>query len=490
MDKVPQSELLSAYLDGELTAAERAQVEQLLAADPAARQLLEEFRALGKTLQSLPREKLGEDLDSRVLQLAQRRMAAETPQQPQEMRSPEKQCAEPPQPLRRNSGWRGTVRGMFSRQAIVWSGLAVAVAVMMTVWNHPRETRRIAMTPPPAAPVSAAVKPAEPAQSLTIQAVPEPAMPKLAMNNDNRDRLAAVPPPASAGSLSGQFRFAGVSEEKGAAAQSIGGGLRRGAAQNAPLRQQVQAQNDLGEIAQQTPAAQQKGVKSLLARSNVQVPSASSLGQSSQQLRPTNAGVDNERALRKAAEQATSLPPAQGVLVVYCEVTPEAAHQQTFNSLLTRNGMSPTSAGEKVAAKPEQIYVSATISQIEALLDQMKANRDAFPAVKVAPAPGVGWQADILQHKPVGKSEARARKTERALDDLAASSKPQHSPEKASPPTSSAPSATPKPGKHAAKRDDTADLLADGTPAAPAHVHRVLFVFRGVDDDSPKRGGR
>ena len=45
MNDLPQNELLSAYLDGELTAAEQADVERLLAANPAARQLLDELPA-------------------------------------------------------------------------------------------------------------------------------------------------------------------------------------------------------------------------------------------------------------------------------------------------------------------------------------------------------------------------------------------------------------------------------------------------------------
>ncbi len=44
MNDLPQNELLSAYLDGELTAAEQAEIEQLLADSPAARQLVEELR--------------------------------------------------------------------------------------------------------------------------------------------------------------------------------------------------------------------------------------------------------------------------------------------------------------------------------------------------------------------------------------------------------------------------------------------------------------
>ncbi len=45
MNEVPETELFSAYVDGELTAEEQARVEQILAASPEARQLLEELRA-------------------------------------------------------------------------------------------------------------------------------------------------------------------------------------------------------------------------------------------------------------------------------------------------------------------------------------------------------------------------------------------------------------------------------------------------------------
>ena len=74
MNDVPDTELFSAYLDGELTADEQVRVEQILATSPEARQLFEELRALGSTLQGLPQEKLDEDLSARVLEVAERRM--------------------------------------------------------------------------------------------------------------------------------------------------------------------------------------------------------------------------------------------------------------------------------------------------------------------------------------------------------------------------------------------------------------------------------
>ena len=64
MNHAAENKLFSAYLDGELTADEEARVEQLLAASPAAQQLMDELR-LSYTLQSLPAETLSEDISPR-----------------------------------------------------------------------------------------------------------------------------------------------------------------------------------------------------------------------------------------------------------------------------------------------------------------------------------------------------------------------------------------------------------------------------------------
>lgn len=60
-------ELLSAYLDDELSDAERAAAEIRLRDDPRARQLVAELRAVSAAVRALPREKLGEDLREAVL---------------------------------------------------------------------------------------------------------------------------------------------------------------------------------------------------------------------------------------------------------------------------------------------------------------------------------------------------------------------------------------------------------------------------------------
>ena len=67
-------ELLSAYVDGELTGEQLAQVEQQLADDPRACQLVDELRTLSREIQSLPKETIGQDLRTTVLQRAERAM--------------------------------------------------------------------------------------------------------------------------------------------------------------------------------------------------------------------------------------------------------------------------------------------------------------------------------------------------------------------------------------------------------------------------------
>lgn len=72
MNERPYDDLISAYLDGELSPAEVVEVEKLLAESADARQLLEDFRALGTGLRSLPKLQLGVDFQERVLRQAER----------------------------------------------------------------------------------------------------------------------------------------------------------------------------------------------------------------------------------------------------------------------------------------------------------------------------------------------------------------------------------------------------------------------------------
>lgn len=72
MTAIPDDELLSAYLDGELTADDSARVERLLAERPESRQLLEDLRLVRESLQTLPRRRLDDDFSQHVLRQAER----------------------------------------------------------------------------------------------------------------------------------------------------------------------------------------------------------------------------------------------------------------------------------------------------------------------------------------------------------------------------------------------------------------------------------
>ena len=61
-------ELLSAYLDGELSPAEQEQIDQALANDHGLQALLTELRQVRADLQLLPRHKLPPSFSDRVLQ--------------------------------------------------------------------------------------------------------------------------------------------------------------------------------------------------------------------------------------------------------------------------------------------------------------------------------------------------------------------------------------------------------------------------------------
>ena len=165
MNGVPDTELFSAYLDGELTADEQVRVEQILATSPEARQLLEELRALDSTLQGLPQEKLDEDLAARVLQVAERRMLL--PDDPGDKPFAGRAAEALKGPEADSIGWLGvpwrelSLRGMFSKRALVWSAVVVATALIISYNSPPppKMNREVAnLDKQPAAVVSATIR--------------------------------------------------------------------------------------------------------------------------------------------------------------------------------------------------------------------------------------------------------------------------------------------------------------------------------------------
>jgi hypothetical protein len=116
-------ELLSVYLDDELAPAERARVDERLAADPAARQLLDELRGVSRAMKELPAAKLGTDLRESVLRRAERAMLV-----PGELASPsEREKFTPSFPIGR------------SKRAWFWAISALAAGILLMVFQQAPE---------------------------------------------------------------------------------------------------------------------------------------------------------------------------------------------------------------------------------------------------------------------------------------------------------------------------------------------------------------
>jgi negative regulator of sigma E activity len=128
-DHDPQlDELLSAYVDGELTGPELAKVELRLQQDTNASEWVAEVQQLSRLMQSLPRQSPGPELRSQVLRQVAQEQAMSTGNPLASSGS--SSASEPPGTLRR---W-------------LWPGLAIAAALLLMFLqsNQPEVERRVA----------------------------------------------------------------------------------------------------------------------------------------------------------------------------------------------------------------------------------------------------------------------------------------------------------------------------------------------------------
>ncbi len=131
MLNLPENELFSAYIDGELTAEEQAQVEEVLSSSAAARQLVDDLRSLSQSLQALPAYHLDNGLAESVLRRAERQMLSQ-PAAP----LPEFHQVEPLRAER--SSW---ARRLLRPRNFAWSAIAIAVAVVLMMMESEKSSR-------------------------------------------------------------------------------------------------------------------------------------------------------------------------------------------------------------------------------------------------------------------------------------------------------------------------------------------------------------
>ncbi len=133
-----REELLSAYLDGELSAEDRAGVETWLDSSAECRQLLDELRSVRSSMESLPRHKLATDLGPAVLRRAERGVLGDA--QP-----PGVAGKITPGTLARNWWSRGGWR------RLVWPAAAIAAALLIALFDSDRKPaqKQVAQTRAP-----------------------------------------------------------------------------------------------------------------------------------------------------------------------------------------------------------------------------------------------------------------------------------------------------------------------------------------------------
>jgi hypothetical protein len=395
MNDLPENELFSAYLDGELTAAQQAEVEQLLAQNAAARQLMDELRALSATLQSLPAHRLPEDLSQQVLRVVERRAqglgirdsrlerdgpAATSGSEPP-IPNPQAPRPNPPPPATLHPS---RLRQILKPRNLRWPAIAVAAAIMIMVMNADRlppgkgdrDGPRVAMAP----------KDASLAEESTIG-------PAVGAENDAsrrfREEVLREEP-------------AGVEEKK---IDRLGEAVR--VVVGAPAAAPAAIMAKPSETAPVSPPA---GPPPLVAKAmdapgvgfGMKAPGEPGAEAPAQDFMAVKQGKESAGLVAKSAE--TVGKKADGPLVVLCAVTPEAMRSGAFERIakLGEAGLARKAKGDAQQAKEGEdriLDVELTQAQLTGVLVSLRNEPQFFPFIIENPTP-----ADV----PVAKGEGFA----------------------------------------------------------------------------------
>ncbi|HEX2473858.1 MAG TPA: zf-HC2 domain-containing protein, partial [Lacipirellulaceae bacterium] len=133
-------ELLSAYLDDELSPAERAAVESRLSEDPSAQQLLHQLRSVSEAVQALPQEVVGHDMRASILRKAEE--ARESAAVPGLREVGEHVDASNGEAAATLDGAPKVTFGQ-TRRGWIWASLAVAAALLIMVFGREPEGDRL-----------------------------------------------------------------------------------------------------------------------------------------------------------------------------------------------------------------------------------------------------------------------------------------------------------------------------------------------------------
>jgi anti-sigma factor RsiW len=369
MPPTPENELFSAYLDGELTAAERAQVEQLLAADPAARQLLEELRKVSEEVRALPKQSLGEDLRTSILRQAERRMLTE-----ESAGTVEKTAA--PMPLARSIFRRFT-----TPRVIIWTTITVVFAIMIRLDERRNDARRREL----AQNIAVASKPVrhEPVPPSSISAAPERPASEMARKAGEGGQVVAAPAVVVAEEEESEAvpQVQPVSSGSGSLAASAPSMKAAGVDADAKLTPKETA-TPPSKAAADAKVFGFGGEKPSLVAKRAMTPAAA---------RPTASKDAGGMKAETGTGEVGPLSSLSGVLVVRCKVSRDSLKQQAFEKLLADHNIvwqeetgpetveEPSTTGDLPAAPPPNaaLYSNAAQSSSEprSKVDQVAAKK-------------------------------------------------------------------------------------------------------------------
>jgi len=408
MPDLPEYELLSAYLDGELSAAEQAQVEQLLVASAQARQLLEELRALSSALKSLPAQKIGEDLSESVLRMAQRRMMTQSVS-----------TETPVEPLSKTIS-----RRLKNPRIWAWQAAIVAVALLLLLYNSHENTpppgpgeREVAMAPK-AEEDRAGLEKAPGLKPAAPETAPE--QPTITALGKGHEEISPAPERARAVTDSLAERKSGETSIQPALGKA--GSAKEGDAVQRQFLAKDASKAAFKAAAKGAPAAGTTGGQSAAFPSGA-------LDEA--QYRPGGTQIDESTIAEteakpsvetKAGESKEAITTADELLIVNFDITSDAVKTQAFDKLLLANGIQwsaspeehpdrmnaprretvqslPTEHNLKSDVQPEGlfsnaepleiVYVEAQPTQIQSTISSLSSQPHTFSNVLTMPAKNV-----------------------------------------------------------------------------------------------------
>jgi hypothetical protein len=328
-------ELLSAYLDDELTAEERARVEERLAADPAARQLLDELRSVSQAMRGLPHEKLGGDLRDSVLRRAERAMLV----------AGEAGSVKRAEPVARQLPFGRGKRAWF------WAGAAIAAALMLMFIE--REAPKNADLPREVALIKRQAD------------APEGPLPPLAMRAIDGDSEVA----------------SGVADRKDSAEKDLAAPV---ATLGVPVATAPPAQPASGDAMIESRASGEAAERfDSFARSSEMSARGGGIGGGAEASSATGVPALRERFVQDAA--------GNELLVVHVSLTPEAVQNRAFDATLLKNQieMEAEAGAETLADQPaatqevEVVVVEAAPAQVYSTLAEINRDTKNYAGIEI-----------------------------------------------------------------------------------------------------------